>query len=150
MVLASSPAHDGARHPHTAAYADRRNGRLHDSQRSKLAQAVAERRSGSAHVRQHTPMPSMTADHRQAVYYLDLLVQSRQEVDQWIEKYCGMIATAEARRDLAQISRLRCQMNVDEQEGRVLDGLIEDLQRRFPGHPSEAPPIPRRARSMVR
>jgi hypothetical protein len=95
-------------------------------------------------------MPSMTADHRQAVYFLGLLVQSIQEIDQRIEKYSGMIATAEARRDLAQIGRLRRQMNVDEQERRVLDGLIEDLQRRFPpSHPSEVPSIPRRARSVV-
>jgi hypothetical protein len=149
MVLGSSPADDGARYPHTATYADRRNGRLGDSRRSGLARAVAEHRSGSAHVRQPKPMPSMKADHCQAVYFLGLLVQSRQEVDQRIKKCRGMIAT-EARRDLAQIGRLRRQMNVDEQERLVLDGLIEDLRRRFPRHPSEVPSMPRRARSVVR
>jgi hypothetical protein len=99
-------------------------------------------------VRQPKIMPSMTADHCQAVYFVGLLVRSRQEVDQRIEKCRVMIAT-EARRDLAQIGRLRRQMNVDEQERLVLDGLIEDLQRRFPSRPSEVPPMPQRARSVV-
>lgn len=150
MVLARSPAQDGARYPHTAPYTDRRIGRLPDSQPPKPARAVAAHPSGSAHVRQHTLMPSVTADHRQAEYFLQLLVESRLEVGNRIDEHHRAIAIAEIRRDPGQVQRLRRLVGIGEHERDVVDGLIDNLQRRFPiGHGAGVPTISRRARSVV-
>jgi hypothetical protein len=121
MALATLPHQDGADHPGIPAHADRCPRR-----------PVAAHDVGAAHVHQGGPPAAATPDQRQADYFLQLLLQSRHEIDQQIDRRRRAIADAEARRDLGWAGRLRRLMLLDEQERQVLDRLIDDLQRRFP------------------
>jgi hypothetical protein len=92
-----------------------------------------------------------TADHRQAEYFLRLLTQSRRLSDNRIDQCHQAIATSEANGDVEGAASFRRIARIEEQDRQTLDGLIENLRRRFPlGAPSEVPPIPRRARVVVR
>ena len=92
-----------------------------------------------------------TADHRQADYFLRLLTQSRRLSDHRIGEYHKAIARAEADGDAEGASVFRRMARIEEQDRRTLDGLIENLHRRFALRaPGEAPPVPRRARLVVR
>jgi hypothetical protein len=148
---------------------------LINTQRPQLTQAAAERRWNSARERNvRTPHPSTprsrsvharqgksvssltaaapaTADHRQAEYFVRLLTQSRQRIDQRINNYQRAIAVSEASGDTENIRGLRRMARVEEQDRETVGGLIESLQRRFPVRaPGEVPQIPRRARPVVR
>ncbi|OIN77943.1 hypothetical protein BST29_13610 [Mycobacterium malmoense] len=90
-----------------------------------------------------------TADHRQADYFLRLLAQSRRLVDHRIGQYHKVIAQAEADGDAEAACGFRRMARVEEQDRQTLDGLIENLHRRFALRPSAGVP-PRRARSVVR
>jgi hypothetical protein len=92
-----------------------------------------------------------TADHRQAECFLRLLTQSRRLSDHRIDRYGKAIATAEANGDVDGAASFRRMARIEEQDRQTLDSLIENLCRRFPlGAPSEVPPMPRRARVVVR
>jgi hypothetical protein len=91
-----------------------------------------------------------TADHQQAEYFVRLLTQSRQRIDQRINSYQRAIAVSEASGDTENIRGLRRMARVEEQDRETVGGLIESLQRRFPVRaPGEVPQIPRRARPVV-
>jgi hypothetical protein len=147
---------------------------LINTQRPQLTQAAAERRwnnarernvrtphpstsrSRSVHARQGKSVSSLiaaapaTADHQQAEYFVRLLAQSRQRIDQRINNYQRAIAASEASGDTENIRGLRRMARVEEQDRETVGGLIESLQRRFPVRaPGDVPQIPRRARPVV-
>ena len=144
------------------------NAALTDAQQPQVAQAAAELRSDSAfdrnvraphpstprspsvYVRQGKSMSSLTADDRQAEYFVCLLTQSRQRIEQRIDDYQRAIATSEARGDTEDVRGLRRMTLVEEQDRRTVVELIDNLQRRFPVRaPGEVPQIPRRARPVL-
>lgn len=77
-----------------------------------------------------------TADQRQADYFLRLLTQNRRLIDQRIDGYYKAIAVAEARGDAESACVFRRTARVEEQERKALDGLVENLQRRFVAQPT--------------
>jgi hypothetical protein len=91
-----------------------------------------------------------TADHRQADYFLRLLTQSCRLIDRRIDEYRKAIATCEANGDVEGACGFRRLAYIEDQDRQTLDGLIENLHRRFPRRaPGKVPPIPRRARLVV-
>jgi hypothetical protein len=92
-----------------------------------------------------------TADQRQADYFLHLLTENRRLIDHRIVGHQKAIATAEANGDAEGACAFRRMARIDEQDRQTLDGLIENLHRRFLLRaPGQVPPIPRRARTAVR
>ena len=92
-----------------------------------------------------------TADQRQAGYFLRLLTQSRRHIDQRIGEYHKAIALAEAAGDTDGAGSLRRMAHLEEQDRQSLDGLIENLRRRFPVRAPGGPAhLPRRPRPAVR
>ena len=90
--------------------------------------------------------PAM-ADHRQADYFLRLLAQNRRLSEHRIDQYHKAIAAFEADGDAEGAASFRRMVCSEEQDRQTLDGLIENLRRRFASSaPSEVPSIPRRAR----
>ena len=73
-----------------------------------------------------------TADHRQADYFRRLLAQSRRHIEHRLGEYHKAIVTAEAAGDAEGAGSLRRMARVEEQERKTLEGLMENLQRRFP------------------
>ncbi len=73
------------------------------------------------------------ADRRQAEYFLGLLLQHRRLIAHRIDEYRRGIIAAETGGDAGRAYELRRMARGDEQERRTLDGLIANLQRRFPG-----------------
>jgi hypothetical protein len=121
-------------------------------------------RPGSGHIRQQgsaltvnrpagafdrATLAADTADQRQADYFLRLLIQNRRLIDQRIDGYHKAIAVAEARGDAESAAVFRRTARVEEQERKALDGLIENLHRRFPVA-AELPPVVREPRLVVR
>jgi hypothetical protein len=91
-----------------------------------------------------------TADQRQAGYFLRLLAQSRRHVDHRIGEYHKAIALAEAAGDTDGAGTLRRMARLEEQDRQTLDGLMENLRRRFPVRAPGGPAhLPRRARPAV-
>jgi hypothetical protein len=144
------------------------NAALTDAQRPQVVQVAAERRSDSAfdrkvraphpstprspsvHVRQGESISSLTADDRQAEYFVRLLTERRQRIEQRIDDYQRAIATSEARGDTEDVRGLRRMTLIEEQDCRTVVNLIDNLQRRFPVWAlGEAPQIPRRARPVL-
>jgi hypothetical protein len=130
-------------------------------------------RPGGVHVRQAgvtaTPTPAVVtadrpsagidaattvaeaADLRQADYFLRLLTQNRRIVEHRIEGFRKAIAGAEVSGNTEGVSGLRRMARTEEQEREALNGLIENLHRRFPGRSTaEIPAIVRRAPLAVR
>jgi hypothetical protein len=90
------------------------------------------------------------ADHLQADYFRRLLAQRRRHIDHLIGEYQKAIATAEAAGDAEGASGLRRMARIEEQDRQTLDGLIENLHRRFPVRaPGGVPRGPRRVRTAV-
>jgi hypothetical protein len=136
MAIAALPDERAARSPHPPAWAERLTGRHHP---------------GSVHAHPGRATPSVTADDRQAEYFVELLLQSRREVDRRIEEYHRSIAVAEVRHEPGQVQRLLRLLGIDEHERQVVDEMIANLQRRFPdGHYAGVPMISRRTRPVVR
>ncbi len=73
-----------------------------------------------------------TADHRQADYFRRILVQSRRQIEHRLGEYQKAIAVAEAAGDAEGADGLRRMARSEERERQALDGMIENLQRRFP------------------
>jgi hypothetical protein len=91
------------------------------------------------------------ADQRQADYFLRLLSQNRRVVDHRIDGYHKAIAVAEANGDTEGACGLRRMARIEEQDRNTLDGLIENLHRRFPARAAgEVSSIPPKARLAVR
>jgi trans-aconitate methyltransferase len=92
-----------------------------------------------------------TADYLQAEYFLRLLAQNRRHIDHRIAEYQKAIATAQAAGDTDGAATLRRMAHGEEQDRQTLDGLIQNLRRRFPVRaPGEVPQVPRGARLAVR
>jgi trans-aconitate methyltransferase len=90
------------------------------------------------------------ADQLQADYFCRLLAQRRRHIDHRIGEYQKAIASAEAAGDAEGASVLRRMARIEEQDRQTLDGLIENLHRRFPVRaPGGVPRGPRRARTAV-
>lgn len=93
---------------------------------------------------------SDTADQRQADYFLRLLTANRRLIDQRIDGYHKAIAVAEAKGDTESACVFRRTARIEEQERKALDGLIENLQRRFVVQSTaDVPPAPRPTRLVV-
>jgi hypothetical protein len=91
------------------------------------------------------------ADRRQADYFLRLLSQNRRLVDHRIDGYHKAIAIAEANGDTEGACGLRRMARIEEQDRTTLDGLIENLHRRFPPRAAgEVASTPRKARLVAR
>jgi hypothetical protein len=75
---------------------------------------------------------SEIADRRQADYFRRLLAQNRRLVEHRLGEYDKAIAAAEAAGDAEGACALRRMARFDQQDRRTLDGLIANLQRRFP------------------
>jgi hypothetical protein len=124
--------------------------------------------TGPVNVRQGGAMPSLTvnrpagdvegpaaaaetADYLQAEYFMRLLAQSRRHSDHRIGEYQKAIAAADAAGDTEGASCLRRQARIEEQDRHTIDGLIENLHRRFPIRvPGGVSQVPRKARLAVR
>jgi hypothetical protein len=134
---------------------------LFDAQRPRLTQAVrtphpSTPRSGPVHARHGrsvsslTPAASATADHQQAEYFVRLLTQSRQQIDQRINNYQRAISISEDSGDTENVRSFRRLARAEEQDRQTIRDLIENLQRRFPVRaPGEVSQNPRRARPVV-
>jgi hypothetical protein len=117
-------------------------------------------RPGPLHARQAGSAPAgavdrstaaETADQLQADYFLRLLNQNRRLVDHRIDGYHKAIAVSEANGDAEGGCALRRMARIEEQDRKTLDGLIENLHRRFPARAAgEVPPAPRKPRLVVR
>jgi hypothetical protein len=81
-----------------------------------------------------------TADHRQADYFRRILFQNRRQIDHRLGEYQKAIVVAEAAGDAEGAGTLRRMARGEERDRHALDGMIENLQRRFP----------HRARSVTR
>ncbi len=91
-----------------------------------------------------------TADHRQADYFVRLLTQNRRLVDHRIEEYQKAIATSEANGDIEAACSFRRMTRIEEQDRQTLDGMIEQLRRRFPRQPpGEVATLSARTRFVV-
>lgn len=96
-------------------------------------------------------LPVATADQRQADYFRRLLAQDRRHIDQRLSGYRDAIATAKAAGDTEGATSLRHMACVEEQDRQTLDGLIENLDRRFPYREADGVPQgARRARAAAR
>ncbi len=92
-----------------------------------------------------------TADRAQADYFVRLLTQNRRLIDHRIDEYQKAIAISEANGDLEGAGSFRRMTRVEEQDRQTLDGLIEQLHRRFSRRtPGERVPISSRVRFVAR
>jgi hypothetical protein len=82
-----------------------------------------------------TDVAPATADYRQAEYFVRLLNQSRQRIEQRIDNYQRAIARSGAGGETENVRGLRRMVRIDEQDRRAVGKLIENLQRRFPVRP---------------
>lgn len=93
---------------------------------------------------------SATADHRQADYFLRLLAQRRRLVDHRIGEYQKAITTSRAKGNVDAACSYGRMMRVEEQDRRTLDGMIDQLRRRFPGRGlGDIPSIAARPRAVA-
>lgn len=88
--------------------------------------------AGLADAPQRTYAAGGTADHRQAEYFLDLLLQRRRLTDERIAEYRRAGVAAQNSGDAERAYGLRRLAHGEEQDRRTLDRLIENLHRRFP------------------
>lgn len=78
-----------------------------------------------------SPAPTQTADQRQADYFVRLLAQRRCHIDHRIDEYHKAIVGAETVGDSEGAGGLRRMARTEEQDRKTVDGLIENLHRRF-------------------
>ena len=127
----------------------------------RYSHASADRRSGLNNVHQDKARPAATvehaaaaqgtADHRQAQYFIRMLRQSREVIDQRIGKYQRVTAGSQAGDDVETARSVRRKLAVEEKDRQVLSEMIENLERRFLLRSSgPVPHISRRARPAVR
>ena len=92
-----------ARHPHNPAYAGRRGGK-----------------------------PTEAAHPREADYLVRLLNQILRRIDDRIERYLRLITIFEASDNVEYARTFRRLRLLEEEDRQILEGLIDDLMRRFP------------------
>jgi hypothetical protein len=143
-----------------------------DAQRPQVMQAAADRRSTSAldrkvrtshqsrprsrsvHVPQgksiSSPTAPATADDQQAEYFVRLLTQSRQRIEQLIDDHQRAIAVAESRGKTEDVRRYRQMTLIEEHDRRTVADLIDNLQQRFRSRaPGEVAQVARRVRRVL-
>jgi len=143
-----------------------------DAQRPHVMQAAADRRSTSAldrkvrtshqstprsrsvHVPQgksiSSPTAPATADDQQAEYFVRLLTQRRQRIEQRIDNHQRAIAVAASRGKTEDVRRYRQMTLIEEHDRRTVADLIDNLQQRFCGRaPGEVAQVARRARPVL-
>ena len=74
---------------------------------------------------------SETAGRRQAAYFLRQLTQSRRLSDDRIGKYNKAIVAFQANGDTEGATRFRSMLRTEERDRHTVEGLIENLHRRF-------------------
>jgi hypothetical protein len=141
-----SGAHD--RHARRARRSVVRSEPITGSQKKPISAPGKDRSGGDA---DFSVAASETADQRQAEYFLRLLAQSRQLSEHRIDQYHKAIATSESSGDVEGAATFRRMARLEEQDRQTLDGLIENLRRRFVScAPSEISSIPEQARVAAR
>jgi hypothetical protein len=161
MALAGLPDDAGSRSiaGHTLGGARDRRGRIPRS--SAVRPGAVDLRQGGAipALTRNRPagdvecpaLANETADYLQAEYFLRLLTQNRRHIDHKIAEYQKAIATTQAAGDTEGAATLRRMEHEEGQDRQTLDGLIQNLRRRFPVRvPGEVPQVPLGARLAVR
>lgn len=103
MNVACPPDEPVKRHPHDAAYAGR-----------------------------HSEQPTEAAHENQADYLLRVVIRIRQRIDNRIERYRRVGAIFQASGNDEYACTFRHLQLLEEQDGQILDELIDNLQRRTP------------------
>ena len=103
MNVASPRDEPVARHPHNASHGGRRSG--------------------------HSAPPG--GEHR-ADYLLRLLTQIRERIDNRVERYRRVAAIFDTSGNLEYAATFRRLRSLEEEDGRILDEVIGNLQRQFP------------------
>jgi hypothetical protein len=85
----------------------------------------------AAHARRHSAQPTEPAGARQADFLLRLLNQIRQRIDNRIERYRRVAIILEDSGNVEYAQTFRRLRLLEEQDGQILDELIDNLQRRF-------------------
>jgi hypothetical protein len=105
----------------------------------------------AANVDRPAAAPATDRDHCQADYFLRLLTQRRQRVEDRINKYRRAIASAEASGAVDYAGAYRRKMRIEEEDRQILEGLIDRLQRRFAvPAPGEVPALAQTAAVCAR
>ena len=91
-----------------------------------------------------SPTTAATADGQQAEYFLRLLTQRWQRIEQRIDDHQKAIAVAEARGNADDVRRHRRMTRLAEQDRRTVADLVDQLRQRFRG----VPQTPGRARPV--
>ena len=105
MDFAGLPDEPVARYPHNSAYAGRHGGR-----------------------------PMEAVDQREADYLLHLLNEILRRIDDRIERYDRLTTIFEAGYKVDYNRTFRRLRLLEEQDRQILEGLIDDLMRRYPPH----------------
>lgn len=94
---------------------------------------------------------SETADRQQAAYFLRQLAQSRRLSEDRIDKYHKAIVAFQANGDAEGATRFRSMLRTEERDRHTVEGLIENLHRRFGFRtPDEGRSSPQKAGFVVR
>jgi hypothetical protein len=92
-----------------------------------------------------------TADYLQAEYFLRMLAQSRRHIEHRIADYHKAIAAAQAAGDTEGAATFRRMEHAEEQDRQTLEGLVQNLRRRFPVRAQgDAPQVPQGPRRVAR
>jgi hypothetical protein len=139
MASTALPNRRRARYSHTPVYADGRPGLAYVDQGNTRPAANGDQAAQG------------TADHQQAEYFVGLLSQSRDLIDQRIDKYERQVAISQASGDVENVRALRRMTVIEEQDRQLLSEMIDNLERRFRFRASGGVPhISRRVRPVVR
>lgn len=71
------------------------------------------------------------ADHRQAAHYIAVLNQHLRRIDRRIVKCLDAIASSVTAGDIDNIHGFRSLLKIEQQERRLVEGLLENLRSRF-------------------
>jgi hypothetical protein len=93
---------------------------------------VARHPHNAAHGGRHSAQPTEAAGERHADYLLRLLTQIRQRIDNRIERYRRVATIFEASGNVEYAQTFRHLRFLEEQDGQILDELIDNVHRRFP------------------
>ena len=104
MNVASPPDEPVARHPHNASHAGRRSGH---------------------------PAPTGAGGEHRADYLLRLLTQIRQRIDNRVERHRRVAAIFDTSGNVEYAATFRRLRSLEEEDGRILDEIIDNVQRRF-------------------
>jgi hypothetical protein len=93
---------------------------------------VAQYPHNAAYGARHIGQPAAAGGEPQSDYLLRLLNQIRQRIDSRVERYRRVAAIFETSGKIEFASAFRRLRSLEEDDGQILDELIDNLQRRFP------------------